>query len=96
MGPSVRYPQDRGTMQSKHIDDLVRRFLGALPAQAQAVKDDLEKNLRAALDAQLAKLDVVTRAEFDVQAAVLARTRTKLEQLEQQVAELERRHNADA
>jgi len=50
---------------------------------------DVEKNLRAALSATLAKLDLVTREEFDVQTQVLARTRARLEALEHQVTELE-------
>lgn len=51
---------------------------------------DIEKNLRALLASAFAKLDLVTREEFDVQAAVLARTREKLEALEARVAELEK------
>lgn len=50
---------------------------------------DMEKNLRAALTAWLAKLDLVTREEFDVQTQVLAQTREKLQALEARVARLE-------
>jgi hypothetical protein len=50
----------------------------------------VERNLRAGLEAGLARLDLVTRDEFDIQSAVLERTRDKLSRLEQQVAELER------
>ena len=50
----------------------------------------VEKNLRAALAAALAKLDIVTREELEIQTAVLARTREKIEALEKQVAELEK------
>ena len=49
----------------------------------------MEKNLRAALTAGLAKLDLVTREELDIQTAVLTRTREKIEALEKLVAELE-------
>ena len=52
---------------------------------------DVEKNLRAALSAALARLDLVTREEFDVQAQVLARTRERLEALAKQLVELEQR-----
>ena len=48
--------------------------------------------MKALLQGGLSKLDVVPRAEFDVQAKVLARTREKLEALEKKVAELEARH----
>ena len=51
---------------------------------------DMEKNLRAMLAATFARLDLVTREEFDVQSEVLARTREKLVQLEAKLAELEK------
>ncbi len=60
-----------------------------MPASARAVQEDLEKNLRAAAQAAFAKLDLVTREEFDVQSKLLARSRAKIELLEKQVAELE-------
>ncbi len=74
----------------KHLDDLARKVAGSLPSGLQVLKEDIERNLRAALEAALAKMDLVTREEFDVQSAVLARTREKLQRLEAQVAELER------
>lgn len=77
-------------MPEKRIfDDIARRLGGAIPASAQAVQDDLEKNLRAAAQAAFTRLDLVTREEFDVQRKVLARSRAKIELLEKQVAELE-------
>ena len=51
---------------------------------------DIEKNSKALLSGLLAKLDVVTREEFDVQASVLARTREKLKDLEARVEALEK------
>ena len=59
------------------------------PFTAQAVQDDLQKNLRAAAQSAFARLDLVTREEFDVQRKLLARSRAKIELLEKQVAELE-------
>jgi len=50
---------------------------------------DIEKNVKAMLNSGFAKLDLVTREEFEVQAQVLAKTRAKLEELEARVAELE-------
>lgn len=73
----------------KAIDDLARRLSDLVPPGLDAARVDLEKNFRAALQAGLGKLDLVTREEFDVQRAVLLRTREKLEQLERTVAELE-------
>jgi len=78
-------------LDPKHLDDLARRLSGSLPKGLAALKDDVDRNLRASLEAGLAQLDLVTREEFDVQAAVLARTREKLERLEARVAELEQR-----
>ena len=74
----------------KHLDDLAQKVAGSLPSGLQILKEDMERNLRGVLEAALAKMDLVTREEFDVQSAVLARTRGKLQQLEAQVAELER------
>lgn len=50
---------------------------------------DIEKNVKAMLNQGFAKLDLVTREEFDIQAQVLAKTRARLEALEARVAELE-------
>jgi BMFP domain-containing protein YqiC len=58
---------------------------------AKSPARDLEKNARALLTGFFARLDLVTREEFDVQSAVLQRTREKLEQLEAKVVELENR-----
>jgi BMFP domain-containing protein YqiC len=52
---------------------------------------DIEKNARAMLASTFSRLDLVTREEFDVQSAVLARTREKLAELETKLAELEKR-----
>ena len=73
----------------KNFDDLTKRFVEALPPSVRQFQAEMEKNLHAALQATFAKLDLVTREEFEVQQGVLARTRAKLEELEKQVAELE-------
>jgi BMFP domain-containing protein YqiC len=77
-------------LDPKHLDDLTRRLSGSLPRGLQALQEDISRNLRAALEAGLGKLDLVTREEFEVQSAVLARTREKLNRLEAEVAKLER------
>lgn len=64
-----------------------------MPSGLQLLQDDLKKNVRSAVEASLSHLNLVTREEFDVQAKVLARTRSKLEILEKQVAELEQHLN---
>ena len=81
-------------LDPKHLDDLAKRLSGSLPKGLQALQEDINRNLRASLEGGLAKLDLVTREEFDVQTAVLRRTREKLEELEAQVAELEQQPDA--
>jgi ubiquinone biosynthesis accessory factor UbiK len=74
---------------AKIIDELSAKLSAA--ANSGPAKD-IEKNMRALLAQGFAKLDLVTREEFDVQTQVLARTREKLAALEAQVAELEAQH----
>ncbi|MGR9053151.1 MAG: accessory factor UbiK family protein [Gammaproteobacteria bacterium] len=74
----------------KAIDDIANRLAGAVPPGLSSLKDDLEKNFHAILQGALGKLDLVTREEFEVQKAVLAKTRTKLEDLEIRVSALEK------
>jgi len=78
-------------MNVKLIDELARRLTGALPPGANVLKEDVEKNMRSVLHAAFAKMDLVTREEFEVQAQVLQRSREKLKLLEKQVAELEKK-----
>ena len=72
-----------------HIDELARRLSGLVPPGLRESRDELQQNFKSVLQTGLAKLDLVTREEFEVQRAVLLRTREKLEQLQQAVAELE-------
>ena len=76
-------------LDPKVFDDLAKRFAQSAPPGLRQLQGEVEKNFRATLQATFAKLDLVTREEFDVQQAVLARTRAKLEGLEKQVADLE-------
>lgn len=76
---------------TKKIDEITHRLLDALPPGVKSVKEDLEKNIRAVLQSAFTKMDLVTREEFDVQAALLKRTREKLQTLEQKLAELEQK-----
>jgi BMFP domain-containing protein YqiC len=71
------------------LDDLARRLADAVPESVRAVGRDIEGNLKAVLQAQLSKLDVVSRQEFDVQAAVLARTHAQLAALEARLQDIE-------
>ena len=71
------------------LDDLARRLSSLVPQGLRDSREELQQNFKSVLQAGLGKLDLVTREEFDVQRAVLLRTREKLETLERQVAELE-------
>lgn len=73
----------------RFIDDLARRLSSAAPPGLSAMRRDLEDNFKAILQSGLARLDLVSRQEFDVQAAVLRRTREKLEALEARLAIIE-------
>ena len=75
-------------MTDNLIDGLAKKLAEVVPQGLRSVRDDLEQNFRAVLSSGLAKLDLVTREEFAVQEAVLARTREKLESLEVRLAEL--------
>jgi ubiquinone biosynthesis accessory factor UbiK len=74
----------------KSLDELARKLADAVPPGLAALRDDVERNFKVVLQAGLAKLDLVTRQEFDIQAAVLRRSRERLEELEQRIAALEK------
>lgn len=76
-------------MAFESIDELARRLVESVPQGLRSVKDDLEKNFRSVLQSGLGQLDLVTREEFEVQEAVLARTRQKLEVLEERLESIE-------
>jgi hypothetical protein len=75
----------------KLFDDLSQRLAGSVPSGLKQLQEDFERNVRGIAESALSRMDLVTREELDVQQAVLARTRQKLEALERQVAELEAR-----
>lgn len=74
---------------TKSIDDIANRLASAIPPSFNHLKEDMEKNFHAILQSALGRLDLVTREEFEVQKAVLAKTRQKLEALEERVAKIE-------
>lgn len=71
------------------LDELSQRLGAMLPPSVGEARADLQKNFRAALQAGLTRMDLVTREEFEVQQSVLLRTREKLEALEKRLGELE-------
>lgn len=77
------------TQTKNPLDELVHRIMGSLPKGVTDLQQDVESNLRAALQAGLKRMDLVTREEFEVQQQVLQRTRAKLENIENQLRLLE-------
>ena len=75
-------------MSKDALEELTKRISSLIPGDVKHMQDDLENNVRSLLQTALAKMNLVTREEFDVQSAVLQRTREKLEQLEKQVDQL--------
>ncbi|MFL6591442.1 MAG: ubiquinone biosynthesis accessory factor UbiK [Luteimonas sp.] len=74
-----------------HIDELARRLSSLVPGSLRDSREELQQNFKSVLQAGLGKLDLVTRDEFDVQRAVLLRTRDKLNELQRAVDGLEAR-----
>jgi len=78
-------------LDSTALDELARRLADSVPESLRAFGRDLEGNFKAVLQAQLSRLDLVSRQEFDVQAALLRRTQEKLAALDKRLQELERK-----
>jgi BMFP domain-containing protein YqiC len=92
IAPRRTHPQDSEMADSSNrpnLDDLARRLTEAVPQNLKAMGEDLERNFKSLLQTGLERMDLVTREEFDVQVAVLARTREKLEALEARLAEMQ-------
>ncbi|MDH5444795.1 MAG: accessory factor UbiK family protein [Gammaproteobacteria bacterium] len=73
-----------------NLDNLLDQITSALPSGWQDMKEDLDRNLHAALRSALGKLDLVTREEFEIQREVLARTRARCDALAEQLTQLEK------
>ena len=81
-------------IEFRALDDLAARLSALVPPGFEGAREDLTQTFRATLQSALGKLNLVTREEFEVQRLVLARTRERLEALQQQVAALEREPGA--
>ena len=76
-------------MVKNKIELILSEISKVIPEDLQYLKHDLEKNLRATLNATFSKMDLVTREEFDIQTTLLQRTRTQLDTLQSKLAEME-------
>lgn len=83
---ALRY---QSLMTKTPIEELAKKLADAVPDGVRSIQSDLEKNFRSVLQSGLGKLDLVTREDFEVQEAVLLRTREKLDALEERLSELE-------
>ena len=77
-------------IDTKKINEIVQQVLAAMPAGLKNLPEDIQKNLRSAIQAVFSKMDLVTREEFDAQMGVLQKTRKKLGALEKEVAMMEK------
>lgn len=76
-------------IKTELLDEMAERLSATLPSGLKQFQTEMEKNFRAVMQGAFSKMDLVSREEFDVQSAVLARTRSKLEKMEKQVSKLE-------
>jgi len=69
----------------KQFDDLAKKLFASLPGSFQNFENEIQQKFKEILQATFARMDLVTREEFDIQMKVLARTREKLDALQKQV-----------
>ncbi|NVK24655.1 MAG: accessory factor UbiK family protein [Gammaproteobacteria bacterium] len=82
-------------IDAKKIEQIAEQVTNAIPPGVKNIADNIEEKVKAVLQSKLSQLDVVSREEFDVQTQVLARTRAKLEQLEQDLEVLKKQLSSD-
>lgn len=78
-------------IDTNKVNEFVQTVMAAMPEGLKNLPQDLQKNLKSAVQVAFSKMDLVTREEFDAQVGVLKRSREKLEALEKKVAELEKK-----
>jgi ubiquinone biosynthesis accessory factor UbiK len=78
-------------MENMQVEELARRFISGLPTALQGMRAELEANFRAVMQDAATRFDLTSRAEFDVQAKVLERSRERMAQLEARLQALEER-----
>ena len=73
------------------FEEFIQQFLRLLPRDLSRSREDLEKVARASMNATFSRMNLVTREEFDVQSQLLANTRAALDDLQKQIAEMEKK-----
>lgn len=82
-------------LKQETIEEFFQEFVKLLPDDLRQYKQDMEKNLKAALNAAFARMDLVTREEFDIQTALLGKTRELLDEMEEKITLLESKIEQD-
>ena len=77
--------------RTREFEDFVQQFLRLLPRDLSRSREDLEKVVRASMNATFSRMNLVTREEFDVQLQLLANTRAALDDLQKQITEMEKK-----
>ncbi len=85
----IRTTTKKDMINTTTIESLAEKITSSLPSGGKALADDLKNNLRTGLASALERMDLVTREDFQIQTELLTRTRTRLEQLEKRLEELE-------
>lgn len=73
------------------LDQLTKRLSDSIPDSVKLLQGDIEKNFKASIQSIFNDMNLVSRDEFDIQAALLARTVERLKQLEERISELEKK-----
>ncbi|KFZ27926.1 hypothetical protein IDAT_11675 [Pseudidiomarina atlantica] len=76
-------------MDAKKIEEIAKQINDSIPAGVKDLAGNMEQRIKQILQQQLAKLDVVTHEELDVQQQLLLRLRQRVEALEQQLQQLQ-------
>ncbi len=75
-------------IKAEVVEDIVNKVEKFIPEDFKTMRQDFSQNMKSILTATLQKADLVTREEFEVQKAVLAKTRAKLDELEKQLKQI--------
>ena len=78
-------------ISNQTINEITQKISALLPDSIKVMQNDIENNIRAVIESTFSKMNLVNREEFDVQSALLARSLEKLQQLEEQITELEKK-----
>ena len=79
---------------TQFFDELSRKLADVVPENVKILRSDIEKHFRHITQSMLAKMDLITREEFDIQVMLLSKTREKLDKLEKKIALLEKNNAA--